>query len=193
MSFLNNLRKMVGMKPKGDDDKTIQAKAKLRGLAFGDLLSRFNACQDESEKAVIFGKLCKALPDTLFLCAFCYDGDDPNAKVSDRTLHATQGSKRVYAINQATVTSGNPGYRLAKKLDSRRMFLRTIVYNKTKEEWVPLFTDFNQLLPVFGTNFRIALISFDEARDIAKPYRGVVINPGKNALKLSADDMKKAR
>lgn len=193
MSFLNNLRKMVGFKSKGDDDKSSQVKAKVRGLAFGDLLERYNACEEEAEKAVIFDKLCKALPNTLFLCAFCYDGDDPNAKVSDRNLHATQGSKRLYAINQSTVTRGNPGYRLAKKLDSRRMFLRTIVYNKTKQEWVPLFTDFNHLLPVFGQNFRVSVISFDEARQIAKPYHGIVINPGKNAIKLTADDMKKSR
>ena len=193
MSFLNNLRKMVGMKPVGDDDKTLQAKAKVRGLAFGELLERYNACEDEAEKAVIYTKLCKALPQTLFLCAFCYDGDDPNARVNDRNLHATLGSKSLYAINQATVTNGNPGYRLAKKMDSRRMFLRTIVYNKTKQEWVPLFTDFNKLLPVFGQNFRIAIISFDEAKQIAKPYSGLVINPGKDAVKLSTEELKTIR
>ena len=193
MSFLNNLRKMVGMKPVGDDDKTLQIKASVRGLSFTDLLNRYNACEDEAEKAVILGKLKKALTDTLFLCAFCYDGDDPNQRVNDRTLHATQGSKRLYAVNQATVTSGNPGYRLAKKMDSRRMFLRTLVHNKTKQEWVPLFTDFNKLLPVFGTNFRIALISFEEAKAIAKPYSGIVINHGKDAIKLSAEDLKAIR
>lgn len=193
MSFLNNLRRMVGFKPTGDDDKTSQIKASVRGLSFVDLLNRYNACEDEAEKAVILGKLKKSLPDTLFLCAFCYDGDDPNVRINDRTLHATQGSKRLYAVNQATVTSGNPGYRLAKKMDSRRMFLRTLVHNKTKQEWVPLFTDFNKLLPVFGTNFRIALISFDEAKAIAKPYSGIIINHGKDAIKLSAEDLKTIR
>lgn len=192
MSFLNNLRKMVGLKPKGDD-KVSQAKAKVRGVPFGELIERFHACEDGTEKAVIWDRLCRALPDTLFLCAFCYDGDDPNARVNDRTLHATQGSKRLYAINESIVTSGNPGYRLAKKLDSRRMYLRTIVYNRTKEEWVPLFTDFNKLLPVFGQNFRIAIISYDEARQIAKPYTGLVINPGKKAIKLGAEELKKSR
>ncbi len=192
MSFLNNLRKMVGMKPKGDD-KESQAKASVRGVPLHDLIERHHACEDETEKGVIFAQLCKSLPDALFLCAFVYDGDDPNAKVNDRTLHATQGSKRLYAINQATVTSGNPGYRLAQKTDARRMFLRTLVYHKTKQEWVALFTDFNTLLPVFGTNFRLALISFDEAKQIAKPYTGIVINPGKKAIMLDAEALKKAR
>ncbi|MBR5287296.1 MAG: SseB family protein [Clostridia bacterium] len=193
MSFLNNLRKLVGMKPTGDDDKTLQVKDKIRGLSFTDLLDRYNACEDEAEKAVIFTKLCKALPDSLFLCVFCYDGEDPNARVNDRTLHATQGSKRLYAVNQDAVTSGNPGYRLAKKTDSRRMHLRTLVNNKTKQEWVPLFTNFSKLLPVFGTNFRIALISFEEAKVIAKPYAGIIINHGKDSIKLSAEELKTIR
>jgi len=193
MSFLNNLRRMVGFKPTGDDDKTSQIKSSVRGLPFTDLLNRYNDCEDEAEKAVIFAKLCKALPDTLFLCTFCYEGDNPNQRVNDRTLHATQGSKRLYAVNQSAVTSGNPGYRLAKTSASRRMFFRSLVNNKTKEEWIPLFTDFNKLLPVFGTNFRIALISFDEAKAIAKPYSGIIINHGKDAIKLSAEDLKAIR
>lgn len=193
MSFLNNLRRMVGMKPTGDDDKTLQVKDKIRGLSFTDLLNQYNACEDEAEKAVIFTKLCKAMPDALFLCTFCYEGDNPTQRVNDRTLHATQGSKSLYAVNQAAVTSGNPGYRLAKTSASRRMYFRSLVNNKTKEEWIPLFTDFNKLLPVFGTNFRIALISFEEAKAAAKPYSGIIINPGKDAIKLTAEDMKKIR
>lgn len=193
MSFLNNLRKLVGFKPKGDDDKTSQVKASVRGLSFTDLLNRYNACEDEAEKAVIYSKLCKAMPDSLFLCAFCFEGEDPNARVSDRTLHATQGSKRLYAVNQAAVTSGNPGYRLAKKIDSRRMYFRSLVNNKTKEEWIPLFTDFNKLLPVFGTNFRIALISFEEAKAAAKPYSGIIINHGKDAIRLTTEELKTIR
>ena len=73
------------------------------------------------------------------------------------------------------------------------MYFRSLVNNKTREEWIPLFTDFNKLLPVFGTNFRIALISFEEAKAAAKPYSGIIINPGKNAIKLTAEDMKKVR
>ncbi len=193
MSFLNNLRKMVGFKPTGDDDKTSQVKASVRGLSFTDLLNRYNACEDEAEKAVIFAKLCKAMPDSLFLCAFCFEGEDPNARVNDRTLHATQGSKRHYAVNQSTVTSGNPGYRLAKKSDTRRMHFRSLVNNKTKEQWIPLFTDFNKLLPVFGTNFRVALISFEEAKAAAKPYSGIIINHGKDAIRLTTDELKAIR
>ena len=193
MSFLNNLRKMVGMKPVGDDDKTLQVKDKIRGLAFTDLLNQYNACEDEAEKAVIFTKLCKAMPDALFLCTFCYEGDNPNQRVNDRTLHATQGSKSLYAVNQAAVTSGNPGLRLAKTSASRRMYFRSLVNNKTKEEWIPLFTDFNKLLPVFGTNFRIALISFEEAKAAAKPYTGIIINHGKDAIRLTTDELKTIR
>lgn len=190
-SFLNNLRKMVGMKPKAEETKKKAEKTDRVG-AFQTLSARFLACEDEQEKAEIWAQLCKALPDTLFLAAMCYEGDDPNASVSDRDLHATVGAKRLYALNQHIVTNGNPGYRLAKKTDGRRIHLRTLVYQKSKEEWVPLFTDFTKLLPVFGQKSRVTIISFDEARQMAKPYRGVVINPGKEAIKLGSSDLKKA-
>ena len=87
---------------------------------------------------------------------------------------------------------GNPGYRLAKKADDRRIHLRTLIGQKTKEEWIVLFTDFTALLPVFGQKSRVTLISFSEARQMAKSYQGIMINPGKNAIRLSNSDLKKA-
>lgn len=193
-SFMNNLRKMVGFKPKDEEP----AKKKKKGAAervgaFAAQSARFLACEDEAQKAEIWTELCKALPDTLFLAPMCYEGENPNAPVSDRDLHATVGAKRLYALNQHIVTNGNPGYRLAKKSDSRRIHLRTIVYNKTHEEWVPLFTDFTKLLPTFGQKSRVTIISFDEACQMAKPYKGLVINPGKEAIRLSQSELKKVR
>ena len=190
-SFMNKLRAMVGFKAKAEDDKSKAPKADRVG-AFQTLSAQFLACEDAALKAQLWDQMCKALPDTLFLAAMCYEGDDPNAPVRDRDLHATVGAKRLYAINQHIVTHGNPGYRLAKKMDSRRMHLRSIVYHKTKEEWVPLFTDFTKMLPVFGQNFRVTIISFAEARQMAKPYKGIVLNPGKEAIRLSGSDLKSA-
>ena len=82
---------------------------------------------------------------------------------------------------------------LYEKSDSRRVHLRTIVYHRTKEEWVPLFTDFTKLLPVFGQKSRVTVISFDEAKKMAAPYSGLVINPGKDAIKLEQSELKKIR
>ena len=190
-SFMNKLRAMVGFKSKEKPQQTKAPKADRVG-AFQTLSAQFLACEDEALKAQLWEQMCKALPETLFLAAMCYEGEDPNAPVRDRDLHATTGAKSLYAINQHIVTHGNPGYRLAKKMESRRIHLRSIIYHKTKEEWVPLFTDFTKLLPVFGQNSRVTIISFGEARQMAKPYKGIVINPGKDAIRLNNDALKKA-
>lgn len=188
MSFLNNMRRMVGLKPV--EEKPKKPREEIGADAFKLLSERFLACEDETQKAQLWEQMCKALPKTLFLATMCYEGEDPNAPVRDRDLHASVGAKSLYAVNQAVVTNGNPGYRVAKKKETRRLHLHTIVYNKTKEEWVPLFTDFTKLLPVFGQTRRVMVISFEEARQIAKPYQGIVINPGKEAIKLGINDMK---
>lgn len=188
-SLLNKLRAMAGFAPKGGNSASSKADP---ADSFGALSEQFFAAQDDVIRAQLWAQMCKKLPDTLFLAAMCYEGEDPNAPVRDRDLHATAGAKRLYASNQHIVTKGNPGYSLAKKEDSRRMRLRTIIYNQSKEEWVPLFTDFDKLLPVFGRNYRVTLISFAEARQIAKPYQGIVINPGRNAIRLDNEQLKKA-
>ena len=191
-SFLDNLRSMVGMKPRDGEPKKKKEPDDRVG-AFAALSAQLLSCEDEAQRAEIREKMCRVLPDTLFLAPMCYEGEDPNAPVSDRELHATVGAKRLYALNQHIVTNGNPGYRLAKKSDSRRVHLRTIVYHRTKEEWVPLFTDFTKLLPVFGQKSRVTVISFDEAKKMAAPYSGLVINPGKDAIKLEQSELKKIR
>ena len=194
-SFLDHLRRMVGFAPKDNPAQKKAGKSEPvdRVGAFGMLSAQYLSCEDETQRAEIWQKMCKALPDTLFLAPMCYEGEDPSAPVKDRALHATVGAKRLFALNEHIVTNGNPGYHLAKRSDSRRVHLRTIVYHRTKEEWVPLFTDFTRLLPVFGQKSRVTVISFDEARQIAKPYSGLVINPGKDAIRLSQSELKKVR
>lgn len=188
MSFINQLRKMVGMKQK--EERSKKPKQEIGAEAFHVLSERFLACEDETQKAQLWEQMCKALGKTLFLATMCYEGEDPNVPVRDRDLHACVGAKSLYAINQAVVTKGNPGYRIAKHKETRRIHLHTIVYHKTKEEWLPLFTDFTKLLPVFGQTRRITLISFEEAKQMAKPYKGIVINPGREAIKLSMSEIK---
>lgn len=192
-SFMDNLRKMVGFKPKGGEEKPKKEKASKQPGAFNELSRQFRACEDAAKKGEIWEKMCKVLPDTLFLAAMLYEGEDPNTPVRDRNLHATAGSKSLYALNESIVTNGNPGYRLAKRLDSRRIHLLTLVQRKSKEEWVALFTDFSKLLPVFGQKYHITMISFDEARKIAAPYKGIIINPGPDAIKLEMNELKLIR
>lgn len=192
-SFMNSLRKMVGFKPKDEQPKPKKEKSSRQPGAFNELSKQFLACEDEAKKGELWTQMCKTLPDTLFLAAMLYEGEDPNTPVRDRNLHASVGSKGLYALNENIVTNGNPGYRLAKKLDSRRIHLLTLVQRKTKEEWVALFTDFTRLLPVFGQKYHITIISFDEARQIAKPYKGIIINPGQEAIKLSMSELKQVK
>ena len=191
MSFLNNLRAMVGMKPK--DEGPAKPKKEIGAGAFNTLSERFLACEDEEQRALLWKQMCGELPKTLFLAAMCYEGEDPRVQVSDRDLHASRGAKSLYAVNQAVVTKGNPGYRIAKAKEKRRFHLHTIIYNKTKEEWVPLFTDFTKLLPVFGQTRRVMVITFSEAKEMAKQCKGLVINPGKDAIKLETSVIKDIR
>lgn len=191
MSFLDNLRAMVGLKPKDAEPK--KPKVHASPDAFKALCDQYTACQDAKEKGEIMGQIQQMLPHILFLATMCYEGENASNTVSgkDRDLHATVGAKRLYAVNQASVTHGNPGYRIARKNDKRRMHLHTLVNNKTKQVWVPLFTDFTKLLPVFGQNYRVTLISFDEARDMAKGCTGIVINPSKDgSIYIGKDQMK---
>lgn len=189
-SFMDNLRRMVGFKPKDGENKPKKEKVSKQPGAFAELSRQFLACEDAAQKGEIWEKMCKVLPDTLFLAAMLYEGEDPNAPVRDRDLHASVGSKSLYALNESIVTNGNPGYRLAKRRDPRRIHLLTLVQRKSKEEWVALFTDFTKLLPVFGQKYHITIISFDEARQIAKPYKGIIVNPGSDAIKFSMSELK---
>lgn len=189
-SLINKLRAMASLKAGDKQEKDNDPKPDRIG-AFRSLSEQFLACGDMQQKAEIWAKMCKLLPDTLFLAAMCYEGDDPHAASRDRELHATVGAKRLYDSNKQITTQGNPGYRVAKKSDDRRIHLRTLIYQKSKEVWVPLFTDFSGLLPMFGQNSRVTIISFAEARQMAKSYQGIVINPGKNAIHLDSSILKK--
>ena len=106
MSFLNNLRKMVGLKP--NEEKPVRPKAEISADAFNTLSAQFLACEDEEQKKLLWEQMCKTLPKTLFLAVMSYEGEDPNVPVHDRELHASAGTKSLYAINQAVVTNGNP-------------------------------------------------------------------------------------
>lgn len=192
-SFMDNLRRMVGFKPKDTEAKAKKEKADRQPGAFNELSKQFMACEEAEKKGEIWNQMCKALPDTLFLAAMLYEGEDPNTPVRDRDLHASVGAKSLYALNENIVTNGNPGYRLAKHRDPRRTHLLTLVQRKTKEEWVVLFTDFTKLLPVFGQKYRVMIISFGEAKQIASGYKGIIINPGAEAIKLDMSALKQVK
>lgn len=182
-SILDKLRAMTGRKT--------EAEKPAAPSAFHALSKEYLACENEAQKTVLFHQMCRALPDTLFLCAMCFEGENPNVPSRDKKLHATVGAAKLYEAQQHVLTKGNPGYRLSSQKDKRRMHLRTLVYQKTREEWVPLFTDFTELLPVFGQNSSVAVISFKEAHQMAKANKGLIINPGKNGIRLDNDVLKK--
>lgn len=182
-SIVDKLRAVLGGKTRAEQPQAASA--------FHALSREYLACENEAQKTMLFHQMCRALPDTLFLCSVCFEGDNPNAAANDKQLHATVGAEKLYEAQKGIVTRGNPGYRLKDKKDKRRMHLRTLVYQKTKEEWVPLFTDFNEYLPVFGQKSSVALISFREAQQMARAGKGLIINPGKNAIRLDHADLKK--
>ncbi len=187
-SFVDKLRQMVSF-TSGKGRKGAQGKD--QGAALQALLEQFASCEDEALRAQLWQQLCKALPDTLFLAPMCYEGDAPAEAGRDRKLYATVGAKRLYESNEQIIRRGNPGYRLTEKVDGRRMHLRTLIAQKSKEVWVPLFTDFSGLLPMFGKNSRVTIITFAEARQMARSYTGIIINPGKESIRLAGDALNK--
>lgn len=187
-SLIHALREKLGL----ESGKRREGAQKEDCVAVVQALSeQFLACEDETRKAQLWQQMCKTLPDTLFLAPMCYEGDDPVTAGRDRKLYSTVGSKRLYERNAQIITRGNPGYRLIEKPDGRRLHLRTLISQKTKEVWVPLFTDFGKLLPMFGSNSRITVISFAEACQMAKAYTGIIVNPGKNAVRFYNSELKK--
>ena len=183
------LYRLAGFAPRAEAKK--ERKPKKEPDRFGPLSEAYLACGDEAQKAALWTQMCRTLPETLFLAAMCYEGEDPNTPVRDTVLHATVGARPLCVANLPTVTKGHTGYKLSKKDETRTMHLRSLVYNQTKEEWVPLFTDFTKMNEVFGGGTRVTLIAFDEARRIANPYCGLVINPGPEAVKLGRDALRR--
>ena len=148
------------------------------------LIAKYHQAESAEEKEKLLGKIYAQFPETLFLASVCYPEDDPTQPVYDRTLHSSPGAKTLYEENQPVVMNGNPGYKIAKKDNGKRMHLRMLVSKSSGQSWIPLFTDFYRFREVFGKTSRVTVISYAEASEIAKPYQGIVVNPGKNAIRL---------
>lgn len=189
MALFDSLKSLLKREPyqrtANPKDAANSANARL-----AELTARFHACMDPKEKDAIFKQLTKTLHASVFLAAFCYADDNPNAKIRDRELHMTGSAKLLYPSNAPAINVGNPGFAPATKDAKKEMHLRTFINNKTGEVWVPLYTDFGKLIAAFGSETRVTVISFDEARKIAKPYKGLIINPGPQAIGLNFSDMK---
>ena len=189
MSLFDSLR---GLLKREAYNRTVspEESANSANARMNDLIARFHACTDAKEKEAIFKQLTKTLPSAVFLAAFCYADDNPRAKIRDRELHMTGGAKLLYPVNAASLNIGNPGFATATKDTKKDIHLRTLISKKTDQVWVPLYTDFGKLIAAFGSDTRVTVISFDEARKIAKPYNGLIINPGPQAIGLSLGEMK---
>ena len=194
MSIFNFLRSMIGAKPTEEaQPKPAMPKVNASTDKFKALCEKYHAEPDAKEKGEIMGDIIRMLPGTLLLATMCYEGENPTNVVSEkeRVLRISPGAKQLYGRNQASVMNGNPGYRPAIKSDRRRIHLHTLVNKKTNQTWVPLFTDFTKLLPVFGQNYRVTLISFVEAKDMCRGCSGIVINPSREgSIYISKEQMK---
>ena len=194
MSIFNFLRSMIGAKPTEEaQPKPAMPKVNASTDKFKALCDKYNAEPDAKEKGEIMGDIMRMLPGTLLLATMCYEGENPTNVVSEkeRVLRISPGAKQLYGRNQASVMNGNPGYRPAIKSDRRRIHLHTLVNNKTKETWMPVFTDFTKLLPVFGQQYRVTMLTFAEAKEMAASCSGIVINPGKgSAIHIGKEQLK---
>ena len=157
------------------------------------LIARYHQVENEEEKAALLDKIFAQFPKTLFLASVCYPEDDPSKPVYDRSLHSSPGAKGLFEENQPVVMNGNPGYRLAKRDSGKRMHLRMLVSKTSRQSWIPLFTDFTKYTPHFGIQTRVALFTISEVKAMCQPGQGILIDPGENALPLTAEDLKRIR
>ncbi|MBQ7785873.1 MAG: SseB family protein [Clostridia bacterium] len=155
------------------------------------LIEKYRKAEDPEEKKKHLDQIFRQFPKTLFLASVCFAGDDPSVPVYDRTLYASPGAKPLYEENQPVVMNGNPGYKLAKKNNGNRMHLRMLVSKTSSQSWIPLFTDFTKYTPHFGIKTRVALFTIKEVKAMCHQGQGILINPGENALALTAEDLKR--
>lgn len=157
------------------------------------LIAKYRQTEDEEKKAALLSKIYAQFPRTLFLASVCYPEDDPTQPVYDRTLHGSKGSKDLFEENQPVVMNGNPGYKLGKKDTGKEMHLRMLVGKSSGQSWIPLFTDFTKYTPYFGIKTRVALFTLREVKAMCQPGQGILIDPGENALPLTAEDLRKIK
>lgn len=154
-----------------------------------DLIKKYRQSENEEEKKALFDQVFAQFPKTLFLAAVCLEGEDPAVPVTDRTLHASPGSKPLYEENKPVIMNGNPFYKLAKKDSGKRMHLRMLVGKSSGESFIPLFTDFTKYTPVFGIKSRVALFTIREVKAMCGTGQGILINPGEDVFIIRPSDM----
>ena len=157
------------------------------------LIAQYHQAESGEEKAELLDRIFAQFPRTLLLASVCFPEDDPSKPVYDRTLHTSPGAKGLYEENQSVFMKGNPGYRLRNRDGKKRLHLRTLVSRSSQQSWIPLFTDFEKYTPVFGIQTRVALFTISEVKAMCQPGQGILIDPGENALPLTAEDLKKIK
>ena len=154
-----------------------------------DMIAKYRRTEDAEAKKALLDKIYAKFPNTLFLAAVCFPEDDPSVPVTDRTLHASPGSKALYEENRPIVMNGNPFYKPGKKDSGKRLHLRMLVGKTSGESFIPVFTDFTKYLPVFGIKSRVGLFTLHEIKEMCQSGQGILINPGEDVLIIKPADM----
>lgn len=119
-------------------------------------------------------QMCKAL----FIVPCCYDGDDINAPVSDKTMHLFQGAaNRIAEIRSEGGDIIFPDFPYAETANSAYMHFRLIINSRTNESWIPVYTNLYDFLYFWNNKARIALATFDDLKDSYLPANGLLIDP----------------
>ncbi len=170
--------------------------------------------------------ICNELYNTPLIVPVSYDGEPDD--VADWIIHTTRGGtelmthialkkkvresedsgarfvaeddsgKPMYLLNKEFLF-GSERYRFAKEAavsEGRTMHLRTITANGNT--YLCGFTDFDSMRALLGSNFRVAVMSYEEIiafissrTNTTGIIHGIIINPGTNELILSRENVEK--
>ena len=138
---------------------------------------KIESCQKTAN--LLWNILSQKLSEGLFLVPMLFDGDKPNAPLTDKKLHYTKAAYDIakdknpnfYAMSDFDTTPTEPSGNF------KYLTLKSSAPNKEEQTWLPIFTDITELHSMVGTNTRVCVVTFAEIGKIIADFDGMCINP----------------
>lgn len=106
----------------------------------------------------------------IFILPMRYDGEEDKEQINDDTIH--------YTVNAAKLKSKNSESNEEVNIPDKTMKFYTIVNSGNKKTYLPLFNDIDEVRKIFANNmFRFCAVTYDDIREKAESYDGIVIGP----------------
>ena len=161
-------------------DSEVFTNSEIHALAIRFLQNKnikIENCQNTAN--ILWNVLSQKLSEGLFLVPMLFDGDKPNAPLSDNKLHYTKAAydmakdntPNFYAMTDFDTTPSEPSGNF------KYLTLKSSAPDKKEQTWLPIFTDITELHSMVGTNTRVCVVTFAEIGKIITEFAGMCINP----------------